>query len=191
MVAAPAACGAVNVSPTNNQPEPVMEPIPEHPENRIDLDLAKPGARLGARGIDTLIGVGVYVAISLILVTSGDIEIIDEEAFYTSTARNALSWIPPLLWGLYEVPMTVNRGQTLGKILTKVKVITVDAGEPPQMRQALFRWGVLAVPTILIPTLGLLIALAVGIWFLFDSNRQGLHDKAASTYVVSVVPDAV
>jgi uncharacterized RDD family membrane protein YckC len=166
-----------------------MEPIPEHPENRIDLDLAKPGARLGARAIDTLIGVAAYVTISLILVASGDIEIIDEEALYTDTARAALSWIPPLLWGLYEVPMTVNRGQTLGKILTKIKVITADGEEPPQMRQALFRWGVLAVPTILIPTFGLLIALALGIWFLFDGKRQGLHDKAGSTYVVRVVPD--
>jgi uncharacterized RDD family membrane protein YckC len=166
-----------------------MEPIPDPSENRIDLDLAKPGVRLGARAIDTLIGIGVYVTISLILVTSGDIEIVDEEAFYTGTARNVLSWMPPLLWGLYEVPLTVSRGQTLGKIITKIKVITVDAEEPPQMRQALFRWGVLAVPTILIPTLGLFVAFAAGIWFLFDSNRQGLHDKAASTYVIKVMPD--
>jgi uncharacterized RDD family membrane protein YckC len=166
-----------------------MEPISEQPENRVDLDLAPPGARVGARVIDTLLGVGIYVSISLILVASGDIDIVDEEALYTDTARQALLWIPPLLWGLYEVSMILKRGQTLGKMVTKIKVITVDGEEPPQIRHALIRWGVLAVPTILIPTLGLVIALGVGIWFLFDSNRQGLHDKAASTYVVTVVPE--
>ncbi|NNC92223.1 MAG: RDD family protein [Acidimicrobiia bacterium] len=166
----------------------MMEPIPDQPENRIDLDLAPPGARMGARAIDTLIGIGVYVTISLILVSSGNIEIINEEAIYSDTARSALLWIPPLVWGLYEVLMILNRGQTLGKIVTKIKVITVDGEEPPPIRHALFRWGVLAIPTILIPTLGLFIAFAFGIWFLFDSNRQGLHDKAASTYVVKVEP---
>lgn len=166
-----------------------MEPIPEQPENRIDLDLAQPGARLGARVIDTLLGIGTYVAISLILVASGDIEIVDEQATYTGMARNALLWVPPLIWGLYEVSMTLQRGQTLGKIITKIKVITVDGEEPPLIRHALIRWGVLAVPTILIPTFGLVIAFALGIWFVFDANRQGLQDKAAATYVVKVVPE--
>lgn len=166
-----------------------MEPIPEQPENRLDLDLASPGSRLGARVIDTLLGIGTYVSISLILVTSGDIQIVNDDAIYTDTARAALLWLPPLIWGLYEVVMTMNRGQTLGKILTKIKVITVEGEEPPQPRHALFRWGVLALPSILLPTLGLLIGLAFGLWFLFNSNRQGLHDKAASTYVVNVVPE--
>lgn len=171
-----------------DQSEPVMEPISEPPEDRIDLDLAAPGARLGARVIDTLIGIGVYVAISLVLVSTGDIEIVDEEALYSGTASAALLWIPPLLWGLYEVSMILRRGQTLGKIVTKIKVIAVDGDEPPQARHALFRWGVLAVPMIVVPTLGLVVSLAVGIWFIFDANRQGLHDKAAATYVVKVVP---
>ena len=39
----------------------------------------------------------------------------------------------------------------------------------------------------LIPDLiGIAVSLIIGIWFLWDSNRQGLHDKAASTYVVKV-----
>jgi uncharacterized RDD family membrane protein YckC len=165
-----------------------MEPLADQPEDRMDYDLAAPGARLGARAIDTLLGIAVYVALSLILVSTGNIEIIDEEAFYSDSAQIALLYIPPILWGLYEVLLTAKRGQTVGKRVTKIKVITAEADEPPPTRQAIMRWGILAVPMILVPTFGLIVTFGVGIWFTFDAKRQGLHDKASRTYVVNTAP---
>jgi uncharacterized RDD family membrane protein YckC len=168
-----------------------MEPIPDQPDDRIDLDLATPGSRLGARAIDTLIGVLVYVVLFVIVLASSDIDLaVDDpnEIDLPTGGQLILQWLPVVIWGLYEVPLTYLRGQTVGKMVTKIKVIAVDGDTPPLRNSAFLRWGVLAVPSILIPNYGLFITLLVGLWFLLDSRRQGLQDKAAGTYVVKAVP---
>jgi uncharacterized RDD family membrane protein YckC len=168
-----------------------MEPIPDQPDDRIDLDLATPGSRLGARVIDTLIGLLVYVVLFVIVIVTSDIDLaVDDpgEVDIPTGGRLILQWLPVVIWGLYEVPLTYLRGQTVGKMVTKIKVIAVDGDTPPVRNSALIRWGVLAIPAILIPSYGLFITLLVGLWFLLDSKRQGFQDKAARTYVVRAVP---
>lgn len=70
--------------------------------------------------------------------------------------------------------LTRNNGQTLGKIVMKIRVIKAD-GSPISDSDAVIRY----IGTIInyIGCLGWL-------WALFDSNRQGWHDKLAQTYVV-------
>ncbi len=166
-----------------------MEPISGQPDDQVDFDLATLGARLAARVVDTLIGVAVFFTLFAILVGMGDIEIINgEEASYTDRAAYVLQWIPVVIWGLYEVPLLTSRGQTLGKMVTKIKVIASEGDGPPRRNPALARWAILAAPPMLLPNFGLLISLGVGMWFAFDSRRQGLHDKAARTFVVKVAP---
>jgi len=127
------------------------------------VNLASPGARLGARIIDVLI---VVVALLILVFTS------------SGSVVDAM-FIAPLIWCVYEVVLIAVRGQTLGKMLVKVKVVRVDFGSVLGAGKSVGRW--------IIPFAGLVvpvITLLVYIWMLWDRNRQGLHDKAAGTVVV-------
>lgn len=170
-----------------------MEPTPEQPDDQVDLDLAPMGPRLGARAIDVAIGFLIFFTILVIVVIAYDVELDPEstsDIVLPDGAATILRWVPLVVWGLYEVPLLMMRGQTLGKMVTKIKVISSQGDEPPRRNAALIRWGILAIPPILIPDLlfGLGISFLVGMWFALDSRRQGLHDKAAHTFVVKVAP---
>ena len=86
-----------------------------------------------------------------------------------------------ILWFIitivYFAGFWVWRGQTLGKMITGIKVIRTDSS-PIEWKHALLRY------------LGYIIsamALCIGfIWIAFDSHKQGFHDKIADTYVVKL-----
>ncbi len=83
----------------------------------------------------------------------------------------------PLYWLYYWLFIGL-RGQTPGKMVVGIKV--VDA------RGDRVGLGVAALREILGKTLSA-IALYIGfLWIAFDYNKQGWHDKIASTYVVKV-----
>jgi uncharacterized RDD family membrane protein YckC len=90
---------------------------------------------------------------------------------------------------LYEpVYMAATNGQTLGKQLTKCRVVRTG-GEPmsfgwAMLREVAIKW--LAIGTIgNTITFGLPLAtLADNLWPLWDSEHRALHDYAASTRVV-------
>ncbi len=123
----------------------------------------------------------------LILVAANDVDLtdVDNETGLSGTADLLLRVALFLVWGSYEVFLTARGGQTAGKMVTRIKVVTVSGGEAPGLGPAALRWAVLALPMALLPdVLGLGGSLLVGLWFIWDSHRQGLHDKSASTYVV-------
>lgn len=68
-------------------------------------------------------------------------------------------------------------GQTLGKKAMKIKVIRTD-GKPID-----WMTGVLRYVGYIVSGIPLLLGY---IWILFDSKKQGWHDKIANTYVVKV-----
>jgi len=82
-------------------------------------------------------------------------------------------------WGIVNVAYFIGfwawRGQTLGQMVTNVKVVRTD-GKPVDLRTAVLRF------------LGYIVCvLTLGIGFLlvaFDDRKQGLHDKIAGTYVI-------
>ena len=84
---------------------------------------------------------------------------------------------------LYELPLTALRGQTVGKMLTSTKVVRAADGQVPGWGKASARWAVLYLP-LLIPIVGVPVALLVVASPLFDARRRGWHDKAAGTVVV-------
>ena len=88
---------------------------------------------------------------------------------------------------LYELPLTAIRGQTVGKMLTNTKVVRVADGHVPGWGRSSARWVVLYLP-LLVPIIGVALALLVVASPLFDSRRRGWHDKLAGTIVVQV-PD--
>lgn len=169
-----------------------MEPIPEQPSNETEYDLASVGSRLGARAIDALIGFAAYAAVILLAVAVYDIELDVADAETVELSGGAaflISWGAVILWAIYEVLLTRNQGQTVGKMVAKIKVVSAAGDGQLAWGTAAVRWGVLAVPMTLIPgPVGLLVFALVGSWFIWDRKVQGLHDKAASTYVVKAVP---
>ena len=79
-----------------------------------------------------------------------------------------------VILAFYYVPFTYIWGQTLGKKIIKIKVVSVD-GTKLTFSKVLKR----EVLKIILPFSTLSV--------LFDKNKQGLHDKFAKTYVINII----
>lgn len=149
-----------------------------------NVELAGPGARLGARILDVMIMVVIGLTIGLAGIGgtiddetgSGAVELAIEDVLIT-----LLLFV--VIGISYEVSMIALKGQTLGKMATKVKVIRADDGRLVGWRTSIVRW---IVPTllVLIPFIGWILALLAYVSLTWDRVRQGWHDKAAKTLVV-------
>jgi uncharacterized RDD family membrane protein YckC len=88
------------------------------------------------------------------------------------------TFVTILLPGVYFVVLTGQRGRTLGKMALRIQVVD-EAGQAPGLKRALLR-----------ETLGKLVStvvLGVGFpWVVWDKEKQGWHDKIASTHVILV-----
>lgn len=157
------------------------------------LELAGAGARLGARIIDIVIMTVVMIVLFIVGVVAlfgatSDSATDDEETI--GYAISLFIVLAVLVGLLYEVVMIAIRGQTLGKMMTSVKVVRADNGLVPGWGKSIVRW---IIPTIagsilafLIPGIGGLLSLLIYVSLLWDSARQGWHDKAAGTLVIKV-----
>lgn len=85
----------------------------------------------------------------------------------------------PVLWVIYYWLWTGLKGQTLGKMLFRIKVVNSESKKPGLIR-ALLR----EIPGKLMSTLGFLIGF---FWIAGDRQKQGWHDKIARTYVIKVM----
>lgn len=89
------------------------------------------------------------------------------------------------LWFAYEVPATLNSGQTLGKRLMGIRVEPLGPLRFGWGRMFL-RWSYMGFLMVCFP-FGLLFWLMDGIWCIRDRPfRQCLHDKSPGTIVVEV-----
>ena len=78
---------------------------------------------------------------------------------------------------MYTIGMWVWQGQTLGKMVTGIKIIRTDSSPLafPHAVRRFFGFILCAAPA------------GIGfIWIAFDSRKQGIHDKIADTYVVKL-----
>ena len=69
------------------------------------------------------------------------------------------------------------RGQTIGKMIMRIKIIRIDGSE--------LGWSVAAI-RFLSYIISFLLAFIGYFWVAFDQYKQGLHDKMADTYVIRV-----
>ncbi|ASW56989.1 hypothetical protein CIK06_26780 [Plantactinospora sp. KBS50] len=93
------------------------------------------------------------------------------------------------LWFAYEVPALASSGQTLGKRLMGVKVVSLGTEPGLTFARSMRRWNVLGgIPVFLwVCCVGFVIQVIDSVYPLFDRPlRQALHDKAAQTVVVRV-----
>lgn len=88
-----------------------------------------------------------------------------------------------LLWGLYEVVLTVQRGRTVGKAATGIAVVRRRDGRLPGPGASSIRWLLVLLSYLLVPPSALIVLWASP---LVDPGRrrQGWHDKVAGTVVV-------
>jgi uncharacterized RDD family membrane protein YckC len=138
--------------------------------------LASPWARLGARIVD-----GLIVAVVFTVLTATDV--ITADLTRPADVSTAFIAMALLVTVLYETLFIGVRGQTPGKMVMRITVVRIESGELPGWGRALTRAAVPAAAN-LVPFGGLVV---YG-WLLWDARRQGLHDKAARTIVISGRP---
>ncbi|MFY1678525.1 RDD family protein [Streptomyces sp. WMMC905] len=93
--------------------------------------------------------------------------------------------IAAVLYIAYDTILTARRGQTLGKRWLGLRVADLADGATPSTRTSLIRAAVLWIPFAF--CCACLWTAFCGGWSFFDKPyKQGLHDKAAKTVVVSV-----
>lgn len=109
--------------------------------------------------------------------------VIDTGGFFARmmAAQGALALISMILGVAYFVYFHGTTGQTLGKKLMNIKVVHMDTGQTIDYGKAFVRW--------LIPGLGAWVTCGIlplldGLWPLWDSRGQALHDKLVNTLVI-------
>ncbi|MFJ8742096.1 RDD family protein [Embleya sp. NPDC127516] len=151
------------------------------------------GRRLLARIADALVPLAAGVAVGIPLVPDAVEHIRDKIDRARYEGRDTTVWLIDGTTGtaiamvlgtvlvaalLYEALPTWKWGRSLGKTLFGLRVADLDSHDTPSLWQSVRRWLVLYVPGVFV--VGVLGAL----WGLFDRPwRQGLHDKAARTFV--------
>lgn len=144
------------------------------------MHLAAYGRRAGGVIVDQLLVSGCVFLGFLIAGYAPDEALTDGRAVWFSVASSA--------WGLvYETVPVWQWGRTLGKLLFGTRVVRVEDGGGLGFVRAFQRS---LVPTALsaVPAVGPLLGLGVYVWAFFDPLRQGVHDKAAGSLVVTGAP---
>ncbi|MFF7854955.1 RDD family protein [Streptomyces sp. NPDC007904] len=143
--------------------------------------LADSGRRTLARILDMIL-VGIVVAL---LTWAFDVNEYDVDGDRIQAGRSfAQSLVAAILYIAYDTFMTVRSGQTLGKKWLKLRVANLGDGATPSVQTALTRAAVLWLPFAF--CCACVWTVICGGWSFFDRPyKQGLHDKAAKTVVVS------
>ncbi|AZM53508.1 RDD family protein [Streptomyces sp. WAC 01529] len=144
--------------------------------------LADSGKRVLARIIDMIL-VGIVVWLLSWLFNTSEYDVDPDEV---NTGKSfGQSLLAALLYIAYDTFMISKTGQTLGKKWLGLRVANLNDGATPGMQTALARAAVLWLPFAF--CCACIWTAICGGWSFFDKPyKQGLHDKAAKTVVVSV-----
>ncbi|MET9498207.1 RDD family protein [Streptomyces sp. NPDC006552] len=143
--------------------------------------LADSGKRVLARIID-LVLVGIVVGLLSWAFGTSEYETDPDKIQYGRQFGQSL--LAAVLYIGYDTVMMARTGQTLGKKLLKLRVANLDNGATPSVQSNLLRAVVLWLPAVF--CCACIWTAICGGWSFFDKPyRQGLHDKAAKTVVVS------
>ena len=150
-----------------------METIKVNTSQHVDIDypVAGLGERIAARLIDLAAFFGLYILFILLGVL-----------IRTETVFFILLIILGVLYVFYNLICEVFMdGQSLGKRLMKIKVISID-GSQASIGQYFIRWLFRLVDFALTAQIGGLIAVAV------SENKQRIGDMVAGTTLIKTVP---
>ena len=144
------------------------------------VELARPAARFGGRLLDIVIFGIIYVVV-VIVIGGASVDSGDSDGFGGGIL--AASLIGLVIGLAYEVVQIAVWGQTLGKRMTGIKVVSAAHGGVPGWGKAVGRWLIPGLVS-LIPFVGWLLAILCYVSLTWDRVYQGWHDKAAGTLVV-------
>jgi uncharacterized RDD family membrane protein YckC len=143
-------------------------------------------ATLGQRAIARLIDLVV-----LLLLLAGALAGSTTESSDGTTSFDAKWWYVALVFvGIvtYEVVPVHLRGQTPGKILTRIRIVSVDTGANPTWVQAITRWIIPVVILVgLTPFVNYIVFPLLAVVYgtaLLDRGGRNVLDKLAGTRVV-------
>jgi uncharacterized RDD family membrane protein YckC len=99
-----------------------------------------------------------------------------------------LSWaMLAVLNGVYLCALHAWHGQTVGKWIAGIRVVSPETGRPPTLAASAVR-AIVAVGLPLLPVIGWLLSLADIMPLAWSRRRQCVHDVAARTVVVILPP---
>ncbi|HSA51249.1 MAG TPA: RDD family protein [Yinghuangia sp.] len=163
--------------PYGQPPHGQMPPPPGGYDTGYGPTLAGSGKRFLARLVDLLVYLAFSCAIGFAFIGSDP----DDVTFGREAAAGAVATI---VYFLYEGVMLNNNGQTLGKMVARIRVVRVADGGPVQGSPAWTRAAVFALPLV-VPCAGILFWIVNVLWHTWDQPwQQCLHDKAARTTVI-------
>ncbi|MGC9376128.1 RDD family protein [Streptomyces sp. MH13] len=143
--------------------------------------LADSGKRTLARIIDMIL-VGIVVWLLSWAFNVQEYQVDGEDISVGNSFWQSL--IAAVLYIAYDTYMTARTGQTLGKKWLGLRVANLDDGATPSVQTSLIRSLVLWIPFAF--CCACVWTVITGGWSFFDRPyKQGLHDKAAKTVVVS------
>lgn len=147
---------------------------------------APPAAGLGQRAIARCID----MVVLLLLITGAFAGFTERDANDDITFDVPPWWIALVLIGVlsYEIVPVVVRGQTPGKILTRIRVARASDGANPTWTQSARRWIIpVLILLVLSPFLGTLVFPVLAVVYgtaLLDRGGRSVLDKVAGTRVV-------
>lgn len=144
--------------------------------------LARPLTRLVARILDGVI-------LTVVPLTPVAFDLIDFDDLTEPSV--GMSLVLAAVGLIYEVTLVAIRGQTVGKMITNIRIVRTEDGLVPGWDMSAVRWLLPAIPGFIewfAPSLWAvgLLGLVVYVSLTWDRVRQGWHDKAAKTLVVKV-----
>lgn len=143
--------------------------------------LADSGKRVLARIIDIIL---VVIVVGLLSWAFGLLQANVDPDDMDYGKRFGQSLLGAILYVGYDTLMTAKTGQTLGKKWLHLRVANLSDGATPSTQTSLLRAIVLWVPAVF--CCACIWTAISGGWSFFDKPyKQGLHDKAAKTVVVS------
>ncbi len=160
---------------------PMQNPIGYGAGTTPTANLAEPLARLGARIIDVIIWIFIFM---ILAVTLGG-----GTAAVGNNDLGGRAWIAGVLGTLitsaYEVFMVANKGGTVGKLVLGLKVVKED-GSPADLQTAIMRivTNLIGIVPIIGSYISALVGLASIVMIFTDDRRQTVWDKVAKTIVV-------
>jgi len=138
----------------------------------VEYDLASLGERMAGYIIDLLIVIAYFIVITLVTNLSSAF-------FHRNEWGYFLVYLPILFYDL--ACETLLNGQSVGKKIMKIKVISID-GSQPSLGQYLIRWVFRLVDFTFSNDLCALICVAV------SENKQRLGDMVAGTTLIKTQP---
>lgn len=185
--------------PVETDPAPVLPPVSPRAAAaayaaapRAELPPASRGLRLAAAAIDGLLRALCYVPMLTPLsrffvaeIQNGERRSYQElSAMMNQVIGDSMLQVLPLLGVLVLIQLVLlaRRGQSVGKLLTGIRIVRTD-GSPAGFLHAFLLRGTVPVVIELIPILGFVFWI-VDSSFIFRSDRRCLHDLIAGTVVV-------